>query len=180
MKMVFASLRSGAPDLYRMSLGTPGSEKMLLDTPLAKIPSDWSRDGRYLIFLTLNLKTQRDIWVLPPDGGVPREVIATPADERSARLSSDGRWLAYSSNEANRFEVFVTPFPPTGAKWQISPSGGHQPLWSRDGRELFYVTSDQRIVAVSVSTSRGTFVPGRQTVVAETRMTGWERNAHGR
>jgi Tol biopolymer transport system component len=179
-EIVFASLRTGPPDLYRASLSAPGGEKPLLDLPAATIPSDWSRDGRYLLFLPLSLKTQRDIWVLPLDGGAPREVIATPADERSARFSPDGRWLAYSSNESGRFEVFVTAFPPTGAKWQISPSGGHQPQWSLDGRELFYVTADQRIVAVSVSTSRGAFVPGRQTVVAETRMTGWERNAHGR
>jgi Tol biopolymer transport system component len=177
--IIFSSLRTGPPDLYRTSVGTPGGEKLLLDLPMATIPSDWSRDGRYLLFLPLNQKSQRDIWVLPLDGGAPREVIATPADERGARFSPDGRWLAYSSNESGRFEVFVTPFPPTGAKWQISPSGGHQPQWSRDGRELFYISPDQRIVAVSVSTSRGTFVPGRQTAVAETRMTGWERNAHG-
>jgi serine/threonine protein kinase len=178
-EIVFSSLRTGPPDMYRMPLGTPGAEKLLLDLPMATIPSDWSRDARNLLLLPLNRKSQRDIWVLPLDGGKPREVIATPADERSARFSPDGRWLAYSSNDSGRFEVFVTPFPPTGAKWQISPSGGHQPQWSRDGRELFYVSPDQRIVAVSISTSRGTFVPGRQTVVAETRMTGWERNSHG-
>jgi Tol biopolymer transport system component len=106
-------------------------------------------------------------------------VIATPADDRSGRLSPDGRWIAYASNETNRFEVFVQPFPTIGAKWQISQAGGHQPQWSRDGRELYYVTPDRRIIAVSVNASGGTFVPGRQTVVAETRITGWERNAQG-
>jgi eukaryotic-like serine/threonine-protein kinase len=178
-EIVFASLRQGVPDLYRQSLAAPGGEKLLLDTPFATVPCDWSRDGRYLVYMTANAKTQRDLWVLPLDGGEPRQVIATPADDRSGRLSPDGRWIAYASNETNRFEVFVQPFPTIGAKWQISQAGGHQPQWSRDGRELYYVTPDRRIIAVSVNASGGTFVPGRQTVVAETRITGWERNAQG-
>ncbi len=178
-EIVFASLRQGPPDLYRQSLGAPGGEKLLLDTPQAKVPSDWSRDGRYLVFMTADPKTQRDVWILPLSGEAPRRVIASPADDRGGRLSPDVRWLAYASNETNRFEVFVQPFPPTGAKWQISQSGGHQPQWSRDGRELFYVTPDRRIIAVSVTVSGASFVPGRQTVVAETRITGWERNAQG-
>jgi eukaryotic-like serine/threonine-protein kinase len=178
-EIVFASLRKGPPDLYRLSLDAPGGEKLLLDSPAALVPCDWSRDGRYLVYMTADPKTQRDLWVLPLSGGEPRQVIATPADDRSGRLAPDGRWLAYASNETNRFEVFVQPFPTTGAKWQISQAGGHQPQWSRDGRELFYVTPDRRIIAVSVNASGATFAPGRQTVVAETRITGWERNAQG-
>jgi eukaryotic-like serine/threonine-protein kinase len=178
-EMVFASLRQGVPDLFRLPFDTPGGEKIFLDTPLAKVPSDWSRDGRYLVYMAADPKTRRDLWVLPLDGSEPRRVIASPADDRTGRLSPDSRWLAYASNETERFEVFVQPFPPTGAKWQISQTGGHQPQWSRDGHELFFVTPDRRIMSVRVNTSGSSFVPGQQTLVAETRITGWERNAQG-
>ena len=79
---------------------------------------------------------ERDIWVVPP-GEDPSPFLMTPFDERSPRFSPDGKWLAYS-NESGRDEVYVQPFPGPGRKWLISTDGGINPVWSRDGRELFY------------------------------------------
>jgi serine/threonine protein kinase/Tol biopolymer transport system component len=178
-EIVLASLRQGPPDLYRQLLDAPGGEKLLLDTPIAKIPSDWSHDGRYILYQAATPTSQRDLWSLELATGNARQIVSTRGDDRSGRLSPDDRWLAYASNETNRFEVFVQPFPPTGAKWQITRDGGHQPQWSRDGRELYYVGPDQRLMAVSVTTTGGTFTPGRHELVAETRFIGWERVAQG-
>ena len=80
----------------------------------------------------------------------------TDADERHARFSGDGRWIAYASNETGRFEVFVQPFPPTGARWQASVGGGDQPVWRRDGRELYYLDPGGALTAIDVDlTSSG-------------------------
>jgi Tol biopolymer transport system component len=88
--------------------------------------------------------------VLPLEGKrTPRPFLKTPFNERAARLSPDGRWLAYVSNESGRDEIYVQPFPGPGGKWQISASGGNEPVWSRDGRELFY-RSGEKMMAVSV------------------------------
>jgi serine/threonine protein kinase len=174
-EVIFASLRHGAPDLYRQSLTAPGGERLLLDTPFPKTPTDWSRDGRLVLFQSLSPNTQFDVWALPLSGeGKPYPVVATPADDRSGAFSPDGRWIAYASNESGRFEVYVQPFPPTGTKWQISRAGGIQPGWGQGknaGREFFYVSPDRRIIAVDVNGSGNTFTVGRQRVVAETRIT---------
>jgi hypothetical protein len=91
---------------------------------------------------------------------------------------ADEHWMAYISNESGSFEVYVQPFPPTGAKWQISKGGGHQPQWRRDGRELFYIAPDKKLMGVAVQTGSA-FVPGAATALVETRITAWERSNHG-
>jgi len=80
----------------------------------------------------------------------PYPYLQTAADEYSGQFSPDGRWMAYVSDESGRPEVWVQSIPPSGAKWQISTLGGNQPRWRRDGRELFYVSADQRLMAVPV------------------------------
>jgi eukaryotic-like serine/threonine-protein kinase len=174
-EVVFASLRQGPPDLYRQSLSAPGGERILLDTPLAKIPTDWSRDGRHLVYISLDPKTNWDIWTMPLEGkGDPRPFVATAAQESGGRLSPDGRWMAYGSNETDTFEVYVQPFPPTGAKWQISRGGGSEPYWRRDGRELFYLSRDKGIMAVEVRASGSGFALGPASSLGQTRLTAFE------
>ena len=152
----------------------------MLDTSAPKVATDWSRDGRDLVYSTLGRDTSWDIWTVPVSGGTPRPLVTSPAEDRNGVLSPDGRWLAYVSNESERLEVYVQGTAPGGAKWQISRGGGLQPQWQRDGRELYYLTLDRRLVAVSVSLAGGTFSRGTDRVVAETRITGWERIDHGR
>ena len=74
--------------------------------------------------------------------------LRSPFSERQARFSPDGRWVAYTGDDSGRPEVYLQPFPPTGKKWQISNDGGHEPAWRRDGRELFYLSGDRRLMAV--------------------------------
>ena len=83
------------------------------------------------------------------------------------------------SNESQRAEVYVQPFPPTGAKWQVSTGGGEQPLWRQDGRELYYVAPDKKLMAVDINSTPSMFARGEPRVLMETRMTGWERLGAG-
>ena len=175
-EIVFASLRGGQPDLFRQSLSAPGGERMLLDAPTAALPTDWSRDGRHLVYIALDPKNNWDIWTVPlAGGGDPLPFAATAAQESGGKLSPDGRWMAYVSNETDTHEVYVQPFPPTGAKWQVSRGGGGEPSWGRDGRELFYLSPDGRIVAVAVGAKGSQFAVGPVTILAQTRITGFER-----
>jgi hypothetical protein len=122
----------------------------LLANDVSKIPTDWSPDGRFLLFMTG--AGNPDLWVLPLFGErKPFPLLATPFVEVLARFSPDGRWVAYQSNESGQDEVYVVPFPGSngtgtmaqgsnmrGGKWQVSSGGGAGPLWRRDGKEIFY------------------------------------------
>jgi Tol biopolymer transport system component len=146
---------------------------------MPKIATDISRDGRLLIFAALQAGSAWDIFVKPLPDGQPRPFVSTPAEERNARLSPDGRWIAYVSNESDRFEVYVQPFPATGSRWQVSTAGGLQPQWRGDGRELYYVSPDKKLTAVDVKTTGAVFAWGAPRALMETRMTGWERISAG-
>lgn len=119
------------------------------------VAPSWSRDRAWLIYRTnLNMAGHGDILAIRPGvDSTPREIVATAAYELSPALSPDGRWLAYSSDETGRFEVYVVPFPNSAdGKWAISATGGDTPRWSPTGRELFY-TSGDAMMAVQVTTS---------------------------
>jgi hypothetical protein len=153
----------------------PGSEKPVLVSFVAKIPTDWTDDGRTIVFAILNAKTNWDIAAVSADGGEPRMIVETPADERGGRVSPDGRWLAYTAREGGgRFEVYVQPYPAGGAKWQISRGGGMQPVWRKDGRELYYVSPERNLTAVAVKSGGADFAfePGRPLMAARTA--GWD------
>lgn len=116
------------------------------------IPGSWSPNGQVLAYSEQNPTTGWDIWVLKLEGDrKPRLFLQTPANEDAPIFSPDGRWLAYQSDETGHNEVYVRPFPDPGRKWQISTEGGTEPLWARNGRELFYRNGD-RMMAASVET----------------------------
>ncbi len=93
-----------------------------------KMPTDWSRDGRYIVYMDILPKTKFDLWVLPLFGDRrPQPFAQREFNEKQGRLSPDGRWIAYASDETGRFEVYVQPFPASGGKWQITTGGGEQP-----------------------------------------------------
>ena len=114
-----------------------------------QFPMSWSPNGSTLAFHERKPDGDRDIWVVSP-GDDPMPFLLTPFDERSPRFSPDGKWLAYVSDESGRNDVYVQPFPGPGAKWLVSNDGGVDPVWSKDGRELFY-RHDDEMMAVSVS-----------------------------
>lgn len=156
-KIAFNGSQGGVTKLYQKAADGTGDEEVL--EAADKIPADWSRDGRYLITMTGNQTpvTGNDIWVLPLFGDrKPFPYLNSKANEFFARLSPDGRWMAYASNESKREEVYVAGFPIVGEKHQISSGGGSRPVWSRDGKELYYMSPAGKVMAVEIK-SRGTF-----------------------
>ncbi len=106
---------------------------------------DWSRDGRYLAYMR-----GPNIWILPLFGErKPYLYTNAPVSQTDAQFSPDGRWIAYSSAESGSLQVYVAPFPATGAKWQISTTDGDMPRWRNDGKELFFLTSNPNSMAVA-------------------------------
>ena len=149
----FASLSSGSysSDIYQKPAGGNGQEELLLHSGLNGFPGDWSPDGKWIVYEQTGQKTANDLWLLPLSGDhKPIPYLQTPFDESAARFSPDGRWMAYQSNESGQFQVYVQTLPLSGAKYQISTSGGIAPYWRKDGKELFYVSADRKLMAVPV------------------------------
>jgi eukaryotic-like serine/threonine-protein kinase len=150
-RLIFASLRRGPTNMYVKAATAGGSDELLLESPLDSEPDHWSADGRFVIYTVLDPKTGADVWLVSLTGDRrPRAIVQTPADEGEGRLSPDGRWLSYTSNESGVNEVYVQPFPPSGAQWQVSRNGGSESRWRGDAKELYYVSSDQKLMTVDV------------------------------
>ena len=149
-QIVFASARGKAQaDLYLKNSSGVGSEQILLQSEPEKAPTDWSPDGKYIAFTVNDRRsnTGSDIWILPMFGDrKPFPFLQTPFNEAFARFSPDGKWIAYSSNESGRNEVYVAPFPGPGGKFQVSNASGLAARWRRDGKELFYMAADRRMM----------------------------------
>ena len=140
-------------DLYEKTAEGLGDETLLVKSDETKVACDWSPDGRYIAFFSRGKETGWDIWVLPTFGDKkPVPFLKTRFAELQPVFSPDGRYLAYQSNESGRSEVYVQSFPGPGGKWQISTAGGVEPHWRVDGRELYYRSPDQKVMAVEVQT----------------------------
>jgi Tol biopolymer transport system component len=149
--VVFFSDRTGRMGLYEKATNGTGSERLLVPTNGA--PNSWSSDGRLILYQEFASKTAWDIWALPSSGdGKPFAVIQTEHSERVGQFSPDVRWIAYDSTESGERDVWVQPFPPTGSRWQVSTGGGFSPQWRDDGKELYYVAGDGRMMVVEVVT----------------------------
>jgi WD40 repeat protein len=149
-RIAFASVRTGSVQLSARPLAGLGDEEVLLESSKDMILTDWSPDGRFLLYFAPNPKTWTDLWVLPQDTHVPRVFLATAANEMWGQFSPDGRWIAYQSSETGRFEIYVRPFPGPGVPIPISTAGGVYARWSRDGNELYYVAPDATMMAVPI------------------------------
>ena len=168
-QIVFASARDGLLDLYQRASDASGPDELLLKLNAQPIlfPSDWSADGRFLTYYRTDPKTQLDIWTLSlgidrrsigagrpesAEGRKPVPFLQGDFNESQGQFSPDGRWIAYVSDESGGQQVYVQSFPtPTGQR-QISTEGGTQPRWRRDGKELFYLAPDRKLMAVTVKT----------------------------
>jgi dipeptidyl aminopeptidase/acylaminoacyl peptidase len=149
-ELAFSSLRDGPPHLYRKALqgDAPASP---LGQGLSMVSAEcWSGPAKAIVYLAEAEKTHA-FGVLPSDGGAKPETILKKSfriDE--PRISPDGRWLAYASQESSRWEVYVAPFRREGERVQVSTEGGGQPRWRGDGKELSYVSPDGQLMAVDV------------------------------
>ena len=145
-----------------------GAEEPVFSGKAFESPQDETPDGKTLILQ--NTQRSGDIWSLALQGdGKPVPLIATSAGERSPRLSPDGRWLAYGSDESGRYEVYVRRFPLTDEKWQVSTRGGSWPYWRGDGKEIFFVGVDGIFTAVPVSAAGEVFSAGTPQPLFQTR-----------
>jgi Tol biopolymer transport system component/predicted Ser/Thr protein kinase len=158
-KLVCSSSRGGPRNLYLRPAGGGGSEERLTESPHPHYPFDWSRDGRYVVYTEVHPTTAGDIWLIQLQGAGNKAktepFLVTPFDETNGRLSPDGKWIAYSSNESGRYEIYVQAFPATGVKSLVSSNSGTHPVWRGDGRELFYVAADGRLMTVEVKVESG-------------------------
>jgi Tol biopolymer transport system component len=179
-RIVFNSDRKGSPDLYVKPSNGAGSEELLLESEQLKVATDWSRDGRFLTYLSVDPQIGPDIWVLPMEGDrKPFVFLKTNFVEGDAQFSPDGHWLAYQSNESGRYEIYVRPFngsapgASNSGQWQVSTSGGINERWRSDGKELYYIAPDGKLMAAPVTTSGATFQPGTPVALFQTRVYGF-------
>jgi Tol biopolymer transport system component len=169
----FVAYNNGMHGIYRKPTSGGAPEELLLPSSTLAVPLDWSPDGRYLMYVQINPGTGADLFALPigePDPH-PLVVAQTQAAENQGQFSPDGHWVAYTSNESGQSEIYVIPFPPApnGARWLVSRGGGVMPRWRRDGKELFYISPDWKMIAVDVSTSP-TFQSGTPHPLFDTQM----------
>jgi serine/threonine protein kinase/Tol biopolymer transport system component len=170
-RITFRSNRKGVLDLFEKPANPGGNEELVLQTDQYKDPSDWSRDGRFLLFRSSDPKTENDIWVRPADKNQePFAFLNTRSAEAASKFSPDGRWVAYQSNESGRLEIYVRPFPGPGGQLQVSTSGGTQPRWRQDGKELYYLGADGKLMAVPIIVNGTVVEPGNPEPLFQPRI----------
>ena len=149
--VVFSSDREGAAGLYEKAANGQEEEKVLLKEEALVIPISFSPDGRFLAYQVRTPKNGWDAMVLPMTGDrKPVPIAAASFNETQGKFSPDGRYIAYISNESGRNEIYVRSYPGAGGKWQVSNAGGTDPHWSSDGKELYYRSPDQKLMAVEI------------------------------
>jgi Tol biopolymer transport system component/predicted Ser/Thr protein kinase len=188
--IAFNSNRGGQRDLYIKPSDGSGEEKLLLKTDEPKTVERFTKDGRFLLFNSTGPKAGGgDMWALPLPGETkPVALLQTQFQEGFARVSPEGRWLAYTSQESGVSEIYVRPFTPeapagTGAKWLVSKGGGLRPLWRPDGKELFYLSFGSAATAVDIDASRGfqAGTPRRMfTAPPGVQNSGWDLSPDGK
>ena len=153
-RITFRSTKAGAWNVFWKNADGSGTAEQLTNHQFLTEPTSWSRDGKLLAFSEQNTVSKRDIWVLQMDGDRKEApVIKTPSEETVPRFSPDAHWIAYVSDESGRNEVYVQPYPTSGQKWQISTSGGREPVWSPNGSELFYREVNNKMMVSDIKTA---------------------------
>ncbi|MGH9316954.1 MAG: hypothetical protein ACRD1P_07605, partial [Thermoanaerobaculia bacterium] len=173
-RIVFQSNRKGLGDLFnKVSSGTGNDEDLLVQEGSLKIPTDWSSDGRFIAYQVIDAKTKTG-WDLALYSVAEKKTspfLSTPASETSGRFSPDGKWLAYQSDESGRSEIYVQPVLGHSGKWQVSTAGGFQLVWNRNGKEIFYVSADNKLMAVDIKADSG-FDAGTPKALFDVRLKG--------
>jgi len=145
-RLVFSSNRGEHVDLYMKNSDGAETEKVIVHDEFNKIPSDWFRNGEYILYTR-----GPDLWFLTLPALKSTLFIKAASIVRNGQFSPDGKWVAYASNETGKWEIYVTSFPDARGKWQVSTGGGEEPRWRGDGKELFYISSDSKMMAVPVT-----------------------------
>ena len=149
-RVAFTATDLTVTTLYEMP-ARGGDKTLLFQSTDSLLLSDWSKDGRFLLYAQNAPSTQDDLWVLPvTPKGEPLLYLRTPSIERQGQFSPDGRWIAYSSDESGVFDVYARRFPDTGQCWRVSTGGGGQPVWRADGQELFYLSEQHQLMSAAI------------------------------
>ena len=183
-QIVFASIRKGPYEMYLKAASSEGEDERLVDSSQNTVATDWSSDGRFLLYTVRDPQTDQDFWVRPMTGDrTPWMFLKTPFSEDAGRFSPDGRWVAYMSNESGRMEIYVRPFArplssgstvkSAATRQQVSSAGGTHPSWRSDGRELYYIAPAGTLMAVpfTIGTS-GAADPGTPVALFSPRLAG--------
>jgi Tol biopolymer transport system component len=164
LRLAFHSQRKGTFDIWTKRLdGTAGTEELLFETPDNEWPIAWSRDGRFLLYQRSDRNFESsDLFALPMTGDdqSPIAVATTPAEERMGEFSPDGRWIAYQTSESGKPEIVVRGFPEATGIVRVSTGGGHAPRWRADGKEIYYIAPDGKMMAVPVTLTGSTLTAG--------------------
>ena len=174
-RIVFRSSRSGVYDLFEKSATLENAESVLFESTEPKMPEAWSPDGHSLLFVNQAADTGYDLWMLELGDQKPFKAVPflqTRFDEQQAAFSPQGNWVAYQSNEDGPVQVYVRPFPGPGEKRQISTAGGGSPRWSRDGKELFYISPEGKLMNVPVRIQGASFEYDAPAVLFEPPLAG--------
>jgi Tol biopolymer transport system component len=174
-RIVFGSPRKTANGLYLKSVNDAAKEELLISMNFNMSALDWSPDGHFVLFRVNDPKNEYDLWSVPVDGDRKAfPIVQTSANEPDGQFSPDGKWIAYQSADAGRFEIYVQPFPGPGSKIPISSNGGTQVRWPRDSKELFYIALDGRLMAVPIRLAKDgkTIEPGAPVPLFATHIGG--------
>jgi Tol biopolymer transport system component/predicted Ser/Thr protein kinase len=150
-RIAYGSYQNGKSDLYWKLASGLGTEELLFKSDQDKSPLDFSPDGKFLLFRNDDPKTGIDLWVLSMDDKKAKQFLQTQFAENGGRFSPDGKWVAYFATESGMSQIYVQPFPPTGARWQVSVDGGVSVGWGRNKKELFFVARDNRLMVADYS-----------------------------
>jgi len=176
---------SGVFDIYEKPASGNRQETLLLKGSINTVLEDWSSDGKWLVYRQSASPTALDLWLLPLKGDrKPVVYLQTPFNETGARFApADGsapRWMAYASNESGQYHVYIQEIPATGAKYQVSTNGGTLPMWRADARELYYLSPDQKLMAVDVTLGTSARIGESRELFASPGITGYTPAADGK
>jgi Tol biopolymer transport system component len=179
-RAVFSSFREGFAAIWQKDVsGDDKEERLLKEDSRSLFITDWSKDGKFIVYHKQHEKTGNDIGVLPMTGDrQPHNYLMTQFGEQWGKMSPDGRWLAYRSDESGRDEIYVQSFPVPGRKVMVSQGGGTLPRWRRDGKELYYVSADDKLMAVPVATG-ASFAAGTPVALFEVGSYSRRNNRYG-
>jgi len=169
-RILFSSNRKGFASLYEKAASGTGAEREVWSCGDTVVANDWSRDGKFVAVNRLSAKTSWDVWIVPMDGSAkPFAFVESPSTDVVPVFSPDGRYIAYMANETGRMEVYVQQFPGPGGKWQVSATGGLEPHWSADGKQIYFRSLDSKIMSVPVEAG-ATFAAGVPQALFDARI----------
>jgi Tol biopolymer transport system component len=159
-RFAYASKRGNKWGIYVKAADGAAKEELITESDQMKAPMSWTPDGKTIIYWITGAATVGDIWYVSVEGDKKaKPFLQTPANERWPQLSPDGKWLAYTSNETGRYEIYIKPFPEGPGKWQVSLEGGATPRWRGDSRELYFANAPN-LFGVDIKVSGTSIVPG--------------------